>query len=490
MLVVFKDTVYDQLWFATVDDRYKLMHAPAFDPPTCWVTHGALCATRSSQLPPKPRCWDQIVREATRLGSRLSMFVRLDFYADEHEGALVGEVTLFPHILNPRKLYSSWANELLQSEWRGLDGCDRADATVQRSLMSAFTGPGTESNVADAPADLFHNDARHNARNGPKVHALPGIQTGSTVVAAARAPLTSLIPDVPAAHLVPSSWTSLPSMLSSFDGDGAWAISVRGGKARAYTRRDLIGLIDRLELGRFGVRPSERVAILLPNGAALAVCLLAVIARYTAVPLDIATPPAAVAATIATLGVRAVLVLSEEPENDGAVEGAVQSAVESAVKKAVEKAGNRTSAPHLEFVRLTLDETQPCGVALSACDRSCASESEEPEKTRAAVAAAKGRVAATTKGFNTPDQTVLFLRTSGTTGTSKTVPYTLHALMRAGRGVAASMELSAKDVALSMLPLHHIGARRAAHHSSCAQAVLASHLIHCSFFRFMLAWPS
>jgi methyltransferase (TIGR00027 family) len=55
------------------------------------------------------------------------------------------------------------------------------------------------------------------------------------------------------------------------------------------------------------------------------------------------------------------------------------------------------------------------------------------------------------------DDTVLILHTSGTTGASKRVPFTLARLWRSGAALAASMGLRADDVGLNMMPMHHVG---------------------------------
>ncbi|CAN0572100.1 unnamed protein product, partial [Laminaria digitata] len=66
-----------------------------------------------------------------------------------------------------------------------------------------------------------------------------------------------------------------------------------------------------------------------------------------------------------------------------------------------------------------------------------------------------GRYADTPK--RSPDDDVLILRTSGSTGEPKTVSFTLAKLMRSGAAIGQSLVLSPADLGISMLPLHHIG---------------------------------
>ena len=57
---------------------------------------------------------------------------------------------------------------------------------------------------------------------------------------------------------------------------------------------------------------------------------------------------------------------------------------------------------------------------------------------------------------NGPDDTVLLLFTSGTSGTKKIVPITLHSLLVGCASVIESWELSATDICVNMMPLHHV----------------------------------
>ncbi|RKO85156.1 hypothetical protein BDK51DRAFT_9777, partial [Blyttiomyces helicus] len=56
-----------------------------------------------------------------------------------------------------------------------------------------------------------------------------------------------------------------------------------------------------------------------------------------------------------------------------------------------------------------------------------------------------------------PDDIALVLRTSGTSGNKKTVPYTLRTLCVGAVCVARSWGLAPHDVNLNMMPLHHVG---------------------------------
>ena len=55
------------------------------------------------------------------------------------------------------------------------------------------------------------------------------------------------------------------------------------------------------------------------------------------------------------------------------------------------------------------------------------------------------------------DDAALVLLTSGTTGQSKRVVFPLRRLIEGGRAIADSLALTQDDVALNLLPLHHVG---------------------------------
>ena len=58
---------------------------------------------------------------------------------------------------------------------------------------------------------------------------------------------------------------------------------------------------------------------------------------------------------------------------------------------------------------------------------------------------------------NAPDDTCLMLFTSGTSGTKKLVPITLHSIISGVAFVGDSWKLTEQDVCLNMMPLNHIG---------------------------------
>ncbi|WP_171136700.1 AMP-binding protein [Ruegeria sp. HKCCC1038] len=110
-------------WVAFLDENFQLLAEPAWDPRTCWRTHRALvCMDQKIADARRPECLDDILVESRRLADRMRIFVRLDWYADARRGPLMGEITTFPHMLQPRTFYTAWANYRVRRLWQEPDG--------------------------------------------------------------------------------------------------------------------------------------------------------------------------------------------------------------------------------------------------------------------------------------------------------------------------------------------------------------------------------
>ncbi len=177
---------------------------------------------------------------------------------------------------------------------------------------------------------------------------------------------------------------------------------------RSFTRADVRDAVAALRaaLRRAGVRPGERVGILLSNGPNLVASLLAVIAAgATAVPVNPRLAAGELAAALDSAGATHVLTDRE----------------------------HRSLAPTtVEPWRLTsaLEPANPLTIARTHAP--------------AAPARAGGEVPA------------LVLFTSGTTGTPKGVPLTERNLLANAAQVAFAHRLAPSDVALCVLPIFHI----------------------------------
>ena len=264
-----------QLWAAFVDSDFALLPS-ALDPATLWRTSSALVCTEVNQMPPRPPCWSEIVQQAKCLGEKLRIFARLDFYADATHGPLLGEVTLFPLMLQPRSIYSGWANALVSQHWEPPDGCVApvvAQATAEKSVMNmdllsaSFITRQSKSDVA--------------ARS----LSPPAPQLSETVL--------ELIPD-------------------SAD---PWCIPLAGNsRVGPLSFAELRAQVDAFDLGPWSISHNDPVAILLSNGPHLAACLLATMHRYCAVPLDARSPVDALRESVLKSRARVVITMHGSSE--------------------------------------------------------------------------------------------------------------------------------------------------------------------------------
>ncbi|NNK77329.1 MAG: AMP-binding protein, partial [Litoreibacter sp.] len=242
-------------WVAFLDADFRLLQQPAWDPNTCWRTHRTLVCTDQAMADfRKPACLSGILERSRRLARALGIFVRLDWYADRSLGPLMGEITTFPHILQPRAFYTPWANDLVKSVWQEPDG-------AAAPLPSSDEGPEADR-VKRALARLDHRTA-----------AQTGLET-----------------------FVPSASRAL------------WSVEagITYGALRNY--------VASFDLAPWGVAPGSRVGLLVTNGVQLAALLLATMNRYVAVPIDNALPAAQIATQVEQSGVCALIVITGSKE--------------------------------------------------------------------------------------------------------------------------------------------------------------------------------
>ena len=171
----------------------------------------------------------------------------------------------------------------------------------------------------------------------------------------------------------------------------------------------MTGIVD--SLAGIGVRPGTCVALVLPDGPELAVACLGVAAGAVAAPLDPAATARELEASFEVLGVRAVIV----PAGGG-----------EAARHAARKS------------RLDVLELEP--------------RPASPAGTFTLRGARRSRADGLPAG---PDERALLLRTSGTTGLAKVVPFVHEQLDEAARHVVQALALTDRDRSLAVMPLFH-----------------------------------
>lgn len=189
--------------------------------------------------------------------------------------------------------------------------------------------------------------------------------------------------------------------------------------------RALIGE-TRASLAAAGIGRGDRVAIVLPNGPAMATAFIAVAASATTAPLNPAYRAEELDFYLSDLGAKALIVT--EDETGPAV-------------AAAERHGCRV-------LRLASDPTDPAGRFRLA---------SEGAPAEAAGPSAAG-----------PDDVALVLHTSGTTSRPKIVPLLQRNLAASARHIGRTLALSPADRCLNIMPLFHIHGLIAAVTSSLA----------------------
>jgi oxalate---CoA ligase len=195
--------------------------------------------------------------------------------------------------------------------------------------------------------------------------------------------------------------------------DDAVAIAAREQPPLSYA--GLRALIDRSvrSLNELGIGGGDRVAIVLPNGPEMAAAFLSVASAATSAPLNPAYRQDEFEFYLDDLKAKALI---------------VEAGSESPALRAAEKLG-------VAVVALTPEPQAGAGAfRLSGVRRGAASKSGPAEANDVA----------------------LILHTSGTTSRPKIVPLTHANIWTSARNIAASLELSADDRALNVMPLFHI----------------------------------
>lgn len=187
--------------------------------------------------------------------------------------------------------------------------------------------------------------------------------------------------------------------------------------------------VERLagQLRALGIARNDRVAIVLPDGPEMAVVFLAVASCATAAPLNPAYQPHEFEFYLDDLEARALITRLGDGDN--------------------------------------AHEAAPAGtlsIVLEGTPGELSFSSQEENQSSSAI------------DFALPDDVALMLHTSGTTSRPKLVPLTHLNLVRSAMNIAKSLELTANDRCLNVMPLFHIHGIVAAILSSLAAGASVS----------------
>jgi oxalate---CoA ligase len=193
------------------------------------------------------------------------------------------------------------------------------------------------------------------------------------------------------------------------------AVAIAAHETAPLTYAALSALIDRARasLNDLGIGRGDRVAIVLPNGPEMATAFLCVASAAASAPLNPAYRQDEFEFYLEDLNAKALI---------------VEAGSESPALRAAEKLG---------VALITLTPEPQAGAGAFRLSGSAVDAAARPGPAEA------GDVA-------------LILHTSGTTSRPKIVPLTHANIWTSARNIAASLELSANDRALNVMPLFHI----------------------------------
>lgn len=217
----------------------------------------------------------------------------------------------------------------------------------------------------------------------------------------------------------------LLTLLSSSDSP---AIIEPPGKRKHITHRELNQFITHeFDLVKFGIGHGCRVAIVLPNSPELAVCILAVVSRWCAAPINSTYTSDEIKSELISMKCMAIIVLEGAPNSDAAIQAA------EALQLGIIILNESNSKTGLFSLRLL---------------------ATPPETARTVGPSHQKSVIGSTGSH---PETVLLLHTSGTSGNKKCVPYSLDMILIGAGCIISSWNLKPEDMCLNMMPLFHIG---------------------------------
>ncbi|EXA29003.1 hypothetical protein FOVG_19432 [Fusarium oxysporum f. sp. pisi HDV247] len=223
--------------------------------------------------------------------------------------------------------------------------------------------------------------------------------------------LSSLIKQ--ASTLVKSSYTSFAQFIGHQEKP-----ALRAPTCDVITHRELQHFVNNFQLPVESLETKPVVSIALPNGPLLAATCIAVTTYYTASPINPAAGPEQFRADI--LQARANFILTTKDEYTK-----------------LQLDASWVSENKIQV--FVMDWTRDEGISLKTLD----GEAVPTGNTK--------RVP------NTADDIGLILFTSGTSGTKKVVPLTVHSIIAGVDFVIESWGLTSEDICLNMMPLYHVG---------------------------------
>lgn len=194
------------------------------------------------------------------------------------------------------------------------------------------------------------------------------------------------------------------------------------------THNQVYEFIKSLDLAKFNIQRGDRVAVCLPNGPSLNLCLLSVMSYCTCVPSNSQLTPDELLNDYKHLKVKVVIVPYEKLINHES-----DALVKTLRRAGLQLIGLKTfSDSNIKFILYD----DPADIQNNNTD---------------ATKMTNGTL------LNQADDVVMIFQTSGTTGQKKIVPYRLCTLCTSTVCVAFSLDIKHTDTNVNMMPLFHVG---------------------------------
>ena len=211
---------------------------------------------------------------------------------------------------------------------------------------------------------------------------------------------------------------SAASTIRDLIGAGSDAVAIDGLERPSLTYEDLRLQVEKTvkTLNRLGIGRNDRVAIVLPNGPEMAVSFVSIASGATTAPLNPAYRQEEFNFYLSDLGAKALLV--EKGSDSPAIEAA--------------------AASNIQILELSTEPNRPAGIFdIRPSAEVGDGETESP-------------------GFAGPGDVALILHTSGTTSRPKIVPLTHANVCASARNIRTTLNLTAVDRCMNVMPLFHI----------------------------------
>jgi acyl-coenzyme A synthetase/AMP-(fatty) acid ligase len=183
-------------------------------------------------------------------------------------------------------------------------------------------------------------------------------------------------------------------------------------------------VLDEFDLSQFGIMERDRVSVLIPNGAIVAVTIVALLHRWCVAPISPASTFLEIRDELLSTKSRCIIILKNDP-----------------VGKIAMKAAEEVN---IGVLVLTPNDSTP-GLFTMESVREINKDSSIPKPSIIAKSTVK-----VSKSSKHPE-TVLLLHTSGTSGNKKLVPYSLDMIVIGVSCIIKSWNLTESDVCLNMV---------------------------------------